>query len=431
MNKRITSALLAALLCMPLATGAAALDWSTTETPNGIAASEGDILSRVSITDIKSHGFYEDDGISHHVYYCSAPCTVKVLVDANLSLGSSMAHAYIADDGKVFVGSSIAPTYEAPNDYTEEDEFYGYAEGTYWTLDEGVYYMSSVQGVSRIYIVVGSPENAELIRESEIGKLYISDYITRDAVTVYDDLEVFTYFTEPGTVLYSSSFRYGDTPYNIYRYGDESNTAPLSDGSYILHDECLYIVTDENGDIVLAFDTASSEDITPVPSVSFTDVPETEYYFEPVSWAVALGITNGTAPTTFSPMSNCTRGQIITFLWRAAGCPEPSSLDHFSDVDKSQYYAKAAAWAYENGIASGKTFSPDDACTRLAAVEFMWRFDGAYYGSPAASFSDVNSPAVNWALSCGITTGISKTQFAPDNTCTRGQIVTFLYRAFG
>ncbi len=429
MNKRITSALLAALLCMPLATSAAALEWNTTETPNGIAASEGDILSRVSITNIESHSFYEDDGISHYVYYCSAPCTVKVLVDANLSLGSSMTNSYVAEDGKVFFGSSIAPTYEASNDYTEEDEFYGYAEGTYWTLDEGVYYMRSVQGVSCIYIVVGDPANAELIRESESGKLYISDYITRDTTTVYDDLEVFTYFAEPGTVLYSSSFRYGDTSFNIYKYGDESNTTQLSDGSYILHDECLYIVTDENGDIVLAFDTTESADSA--SSISFTDVPETEYYFEPVNWAVSLGITNGTSSTAFSPMLNCTRGQIITFLWRAAGCPEPNSLDHFSDVDKSQYYAKAAAWAYENGIASGKTFAPNDDCTRLAAVEFMWRFDGTSYGSPAANFADVNSPAVNWALSRGITTGISKTQFAPDSTCTRGQIVTFLYRAFG
>jgi hypothetical protein len=170
-----------------------------------------------------------------------------------------------------------------------------------------------------------------------------------------------------------------------------------------------------------------------VPTVGgFTDVTADQYYADPVIWALDEGITNGTSDTTFSPNDTCTRGQIITFLWRAAGSPEPNSAASFSDVPSDQYYSKAVAWAAEQGIVSGTTFSPDAPCTRAMAVEFMWK----YAGSPdaaASSFTDVGADyaaAVNWAVASGVTNGTSNTTFSPNDTCIRGQIVTFLYRGF-
>lgn len=162
---------------------------------------------------------------------------------------------------------------------------------------------------------------------------------------------------------------------------------------------------------------------------AFADVSADAYYAAPVEWAVAQSITSGTSDTTFSPDDTCTKAQIITFLWRAAGSPEPQSAVAFSDVAADAYYAKATAWAAENGMAEGSTFDPEAPCTRLMAVEFMWKQAGSP-GAAQASFADVSSDAVNWALEQGVTSGTSDTTFSPDDTCTRGQIVTFLYRAF-
>ena len=162
---------------------------------------------------------------------------------------------------------------------------------------------------------------------------------------------------------------------------------------------------------------------------SFTDIAADAYYTEPVAWAVAQGITSGTTSTTFSPNSACTRAQITTFLWRAAGSPEPETSSAFTDVKANAYYAQAVAWAAESGMVTGSTFSPDAPCTRLMAVEFMWK----QAGSPSAAdtnFTDVSSDAVNWAVEAGVTSGTTAATFSPDTACTRAQIVTFLYRAF-
>ena len=171
----------------------------------------------------------------------------------------------------------------------------------------------------------------------------------------------------------------------------------------------------------------------------FDDVADAEaYYYDAVYWAVNNGITNGTGNTTFSPNANCTRAQMVTFLWRAAGCPEPVAAEAaFADVAQSAYYYKAVLWAAENGITLGtgeNTFSPDAPCTRAQAVTFLWRAAGK--PEPAAenlSFTDVADGAyyrnaVLWASENDITRGTSKTKFSPDTTCTRAQIVTFLYR---
>lgn len=168
-----------------------------------------------------------------------------------------------------------------------------------------------------------------------------------------------------------------------------------------------------------------------VPSLAaggFVDVDANAYYAEAVDWAVANGVTSGTSDTTFSPDKTCTRAQIITFIWRAAGSPTPTGDFPVSDIAPGSYYYNAVLWAHERNMFPGDSFRPNDPCTRLEAVEFLhsvyWR------GAVKSNFSDVNdSQAVDWAASWGITSGTSATTFSPDAICTRGQIVTFLHRA--
>ena len=172
----------------------------------------------------------------------------------------------------------------------------------------------------------------------------------------------------------------------------------------------------------------------------FTDVKEGKYYYDAVLWAVGKGITSGTSATTFSPKNECTREQVVTFLWRAFGSPEPQTTENpFTDVKEGKYYYKAVLWAVEHGITSGTsatTFSPQDVCTREQVVTFLWR--AAAKPAPKTSenpFSDVKAgkyytDAVLWAVEMGITSGTSSTTFSPKDNCIREQIVTFLYRAF-
>ena len=174
-----------------------------------------------------------------------------------------------------------------------------------------------------------------------------------------------------------------------------------------------------------------------VKTSPFDDVSADAYYNQAVQWAQEKGITDGISSNLFGPKQPCTRSQIVTFLWRAAGSPEPkSTAAGMTDVVPGSYYAKAVAWAVENGITSGTaegTFSPDATCTRAQAVTFLTRAQNAKATGKTA-FSDVPADsyfadAVAWAQANGVTTGTSETTFSPDNDCTRAQIVTFLYRA--
>ena len=169
----------------------------------------------------------------------------------------------------------------------------------------------------------------------------------------------------------------------------------------------------------------------------FYDVPNDAYYYEAIKWAAENGITGGVGNSLFAPNQPCTRAQIVTFLWRAAGSPEPKNMSNFSDVPADSYYAKAVAWAVENGITTGTgdgKFSPDATCTRAQSVTFLFRASKASAnGAPA--FSDVAATAyyaeaVKWATNNGITNGIGDNLFGSDNDCTRAQIVTFLYRMY-
>ena len=172
----------------------------------------------------------------------------------------------------------------------------------------------------------------------------------------------------------------------------------------------------------------------------FTDVPKGSYYEEAVNWAVAQGITAGTTATTFSTNNPCTRAQAVTFLWRAAGSPAPQShAMPFTDVAEGSYYHDAVLWAVENGITKGTSdtaFSPNATCTRAQIVTFLWRSQKSPASGSVNPFTDVAADAyyanaVLWAAENGVTSGTTGTTFSPNDNCTRAQIVTFLFRCLG
>ena len=173
----------------------------------------------------------------------------------------------------------------------------------------------------------------------------------------------------------------------------------------------------------------------------FEDVALGEYYYNAVLWAAKRGVTTGATETTFEPAENCTRAQVVTFLWRAAGSPEPNSTAcDFTDLDVNEYYYKPVLWAVEEGITTGATettFEPDEKCTRAQVVTFLWRFASRPEpNSTACNFTDLDVneyyyKPVLWAVEKGITTGATETTFEPAENCTRAQVVTFLWRFAG
>ena len=169
----------------------------------------------------------------------------------------------------------------------------------------------------------------------------------------------------------------------------------------------------------------------------FTDVHAEDYYYDAVLWAAQEGVTGGTSDTLFAPNAGCTRAQAVTFLWRAAGSPEPKSADlPFTDVPADAYYTKAVAWAVENGVAKGVSeteFAPDASCTRAQIVTFLWRAQKSPASGGENPFTDVPADAyyakaVAWAVENGVAKGVGETAFAPNDNCTRAQIVTLIYR---
>lgn len=233
--------------------------------------------------------------------------------------------------------------------------------------------------------------------------------------------------------------------------GDTVTVTVKPDSGYVLE---TLTVTDKNGNELTLKDKGNGKYTFTMPAGKvevkatfmednsmlnfFYDVPNNAYFYEAVKWAVKNGITDGVGNNLFAPEQPCTRAQIVTFLWRAAGSPEPKgAASGMTDVVSGSYYEKAVAWAIENGITTGtttSTFSPDATCTRAQAVTFLARALKAKAAS-AAEFSDVPTgsyfaDAVAWAAANGVTEGIGGGLFGSDNDCTRGQIVTFLYRAY-
>ena len=232
--------------------------------------------------------------------------------------------------------------------------------------------------------------------------------------------------------------------------GDTVTVTVKPDSGYVLE---TLTVTDKNGNELTLKDKGNGKYTFTMPAGKvevkatfmednsmlnfFYDVPNNAYFYEAVKWAVKNGITTGVGNDLFAPEQPCTRAQIVTFLWRAAGSPEPKAMSSFADVSTDAYYAKAVAWAVENGITTGTgdgKFSPDATCTRAQSVTFLFRAIGKLVDSKA-EFSDVLTDsyyanAVAWAVENGVTNGIGDGLFGPDNSCTRAQIVTFLFRAY-
>lgn len=260
----------------------------------------------------------------------------------------------------------------------------------------------------------------------------------RYAVTVPDKTENGSLSVTPKNAKKGSDVTVTATPDKGYEVGDivakdaKGNKLTLKDngdGTY------TFTMPASKVTVTAAFAEKKAEPIA--PEKLFADVSAEEYYYEAVKWASENGVTGGIGENLFGANLPCTRAQIVTFLWRAAGSPEPKGMSGFVDVSADAYYAKAVAWAVEEGIVSGTsatTFDPDAVCTRAQSVAFLYRAFGEKVNK-AAGFSDVSADAyyadaVAWAVENGVASGIGGGLFAPDQDCARGQIVAFLYRAY-
>lgn len=261
----------------------------------------------------------------------------------------------------------------------------------------------------------------------------------RYAVTVPDKTENGSLSVTPKNAKRGSDVTITATPDKGYEVGDivakdaNGNKLTLKDNG-----DGTYTFTMPASKVTVTAAFAEKKADEPVaPEKLFADVSADDYYYEAVKWASENGVTGGIGENLFGAKLPCTRAQIVTFLWRAAGSPEPKGMSGFVDVSADAYYAKAVAWAVEQGIVSGTsatTFSPDAVCTRAQSVAFLYRAFGEKVNK-AAGFSDVSADAyyadaVAWAVENGVASGIGGGLFAPDQDCARGQIVAFLYRAY-
>lgn len=260
----------------------------------------------------------------------------------------------------------------------------------------------------------------------------------RYAVTVPDKTENGSLSVTPKNAKRGSNVTITATPDKGYEVDDivakdaKGNKLTLKDNG-----DGTYTFTMPASKVTIEATFAEKQAEPIVPEKLFADVSAEEYYYEAVKWASENGVTGGIGENLFGAKLPCTRAQIVTFLWRAAGSPEPKGMSGFVDVSADAYYAKAVAWAVEQGIVSGTsatTFSPDAVCTRAQSVAFLYRAFGTRTDK-AAGFSDVSADAyyadaVAWAVENGVASGIGGGLFAPDQDCARGQIVAFLYRAY-
>lgn len=261
----------------------------------------------------------------------------------------------------------------------------------------------------------------------------------RYAVTVPDKTENGSLSVTPKNAKKGSDVTITATPDKGYEVDDivakdaKGNKLTLKDNG-----DGTYTFTMPASKVTVTAAFAEKKADEPVaPEKLFADVSADDYYYEAVKWASENGVTGGIGENLFGANLPCTRAQIVTFLWRAAGSPEPKGMSGFVDVSADAYYAKAVAWAVEQGIVSGisaTTFNPDAVCTRAQSVAFLYRAFGEKVNK-AAGFSDVSADAyyadaVAWAVENGVASGIGGGLFAPDQDCARGQIVAFLYRAY-
>ena len=330
----------------------------------------------------------------HETYYDAAGNVLKVLhYDARDQLKSGQEYAYDAQ------GNQISKTSYAYNSSGE-------VTGTSQTL----YEYDAENRLTREFDPDHPDEDWRTYTYNENGQLVKTEYswpIGVDDGSVYPFTIEYTYDEHGNLVMETTTIhsRYRENP-------------------FVIHTSILRVV----------YEYQAYEIPVPPP---FEDVEPDGYYRDAVEWAVENGVTTGTSKTTFSPNKACTRAEAVTFLWRAAGSPEPKSAGNpFADVHESDYFFKPVLWAVEQGITNGMDlthFGPDVPCTRAHVVTFLWRSHDKPAAGTSNPFSDVPAneyytDAVLWAVKNEITNGMDATHFGPDNTCTRGQIVTFLYR---
>lgn len=402
---------------------------------------------------------YEAKVTTTNCYYGKCTVDADFTTDGNAGTAVEKTEAEFADGtvkgflGDAFIQGGKYPILaSSPADYTKVDEAIAVAkaiDGSRYTNYDAV--EAAINAVDR---------NKSVLEQADVDKMAkdIRDAIDalvkksnssssgggggsstpRYAVTVPDKTENGSLSVTPKNAKKGSDVTITATPDKGYEVGDivakdaKGNKLTLKDngdGTY------TFTMPASKVTVTAAFAEKKAEPI--VPEKLFADVSAEEYYYEAVKWASENGVTGGIGENLFGAKLPCTRAQIVTFLWRAAGSPEPKGMSGFVDVSADAYYAKAVAWAVEQGIVSGTsatTFNPDAVCTRAQSVAFLYRAFGEKVNK-AAGFSDVSADAyyadaVAWAVENGVASGIGGGLFAPDQDCARGQIVAFLYRAY-
>lgn len=401
---------------------------------------------------------YEAKVTTTNCYYGKCTVDADFTTDGNAGTAVEKTEAEFADGtvkgflGDAFIQGGKYPILaSSPADYTKVDEAIAVAkaiDGSRYTNYDAV--EAAINAVDR---------NKSKLEQAEVDKMAqdIRDAIDalvkksnssssggggsstpRYAVTVPDKTENGSLSVTPKNAKKGSDVTITATPDKGYEVDDivakdaKGNKLTLKDngdGTY------TFTMPASKVTVTAAFAEKKAEPIA--PEKLFADVSAEEYYYEAVKWASENGVTGGIGENLFGANLPCTRAQIVTFLWRAAGSPEPKGMSGFVDVSADAYYAKAVAWAVEQGIVSGTsatTFSPDAVCTRAQSVAFLYRAFGEKVNE-AAGFSDVSADAyyadaVAWAVENGVASGIGGGLFAPDQDCARGQIVAFLYRAY-
>lgn len=402
---------------------------------------------------------YEAKVTTKNCYYGKCTVDADFTTDSNAGTAVEKTEAEFADGtvkdflGDAFIQGEKYPILaSSPADYTKVDEAIAAAkaiDGSRYTNYDAV--EAAVKAVDRTKSKAEQEKvdaMAEAITNAIAALVEKSNNSSsgggggsstpRYAVTVPDKTENGSLRVTPKNAKKGSDVTITATPDKGYEMDDivakDANGNKLTlkdngDGTY------TFTMPASKVTVTAAFAEKKAEPI--VPEKLFADVSAEEYYYEAVKWASENGVTGGIGENLFGAKLPCTRAQIVTFLWRAAGSPEPKGMSGFVDVSADAYYAKAVAWAVEEGIVSGTsatTFSPDAVCTRAQSVAFLYRAFGEKVNK-AAGFSDVSADAyyadaVAWAVENGVASGIGGGLFAPDQDCARGQIVAFLYRAY-
>jgi len=301
-----------------------------------------------------------------------------------------------------------------------------------WFYDDGTY------GVSDIYHFVSLSQGSKTLyvdsasADAETDSVYIKGWMHYEGLQPDSVTLLFSPSNEMADGHLAKYYTPGTLAYNVPEYetlGYGADIAGLTPGTvYYYQFVWDYFDGTFGAGEVYSFTTL------PETVVTFTDVHESDWFYEPVYWAVKNSVTTGTSATTFSPANDCTQAQILTFMYRAAGNPSVTISDPYSrGLAPESYYYNALLWAWEKGLVADPSFDPNAVCTRSDVVTYLWMLEGMPFAS-GGTFSDVTDPvlkrAVSWAVEAGVTNGTSDSTFSPFSTCTRSQIVTFLYRYY-